>query len=621
MVVSKIKQTKNVSGLIGYQLDDDPHTTDLVQERNLYVDGFNIDRDYNNQISSAYTKGQFYAVRKLARKEHKKTQAYHLIFSFSDQEFPFTKDQKELKKQAKDADTIIKGFLKQQLPSDSQYLLAVQRDGEGHKMHVHVALNSVLLSKKTLNTNDISLKVKRVRHWEKGKGMQYSQEPGLFENLQTYMRDHFKELTGRDYTPVSLTPDPNNIKRGNAVQIAKNGVPVWREDLKDEVREVIGKSKDLDDFKRKLESAYNVHVKEYTASVGKDENGNKIKRPAFTYQIMGIRQNGNSYVVHSARDYRIMKNGSARGLGEFARPKDIEREIVKNNSYAISQAKQRNAAKSVQNNQQKPVQKSIHKSVQRAAQNTQPKRIQTKKDAWSNLSPLQRKYVKLSWQVDEDNSGDMIEQAYQLGVTPDELFDIQSKRLDDFEKAKKKLSKAGKLKQAKLYARKHKPAQKASGDPEWLKDVQADEPSFTFEPKPVQNLDKARKKTKSESGQKSRDLQDAQSAVQNAQKQEQISQEAQQQREEQQQKKQREQQQKKRKEAGQRKKQQELQQRKAAEKLQKRKQKPAVHHYFDDDADGLVFRDRESKGHDFIQNMPEPWKDNDDNEKGDDFDF
>ena len=616
MVVSKIKQTKNVSGLIGYQLDDDPHTIDLVQERNLYVDGFNIDRDYNNQMSSAYTKGQFYAVRKLAHKEHKKTQAYHLIFSFSDQEFPFTKDQKELKKQAKDADTIIKGFLEQQLPRDSQYLLAVQRDGEGHKMHVHVALNSVLLSKKTLNTNDISLKAKRVRHWEKGKGMQYSQEPGLFENLQTYMHDHFKELTGRDYTPVSLTPDPNNIKRGNAVQIAKHGVPVWREELKDEVREVIGKSKDLDDFKRKLESAYNVHVKEYTASVGKDDSGNKIKRPAFTYQIMGIRQNGNSYVVHSARDYRIMKNGSVRGLGEFARPKDIEREIAKNNSYALKHAKQQMVAKSVQNNQQKPVQKSIHKSVQRAVQIAQPKRVQTKKDAWSNLSDLQRKYVKLSWQVDEDNSSDMIEQAYQLGVTPDELFDIQSKRLDDFEKAKKKLSKAGKLKQAKLYARRHKPAQKALGDPEWLKDVQADEPSFTFEPKPVQNLDKARKKTKSESGQNSHDLQNAQSAVQNAQKQQaQRNEEAQQKRAEQQ----REQQQKKRKETEQRKKRQ--QQRKAAEKRQQKSAKPAVHHYFDDDADGLVFRDRESKGHDFIQNMPEPWKDNeDDNEKEDDFD-
>ena len=175
------------------------------------------------------------------------------------------------------------------------------------------------------------------------------------------------------------------------------------------------------------------------------------------------------------------------------------------------------------------MQKSIHKSVQRAAQNTQPKRVQTKKDAWSNLSDLQRKYVKLSWQVAEDDSSDMIEQAYQLGVTPDELFDIQSKRLDDFEKVKKKLSKAGKLNQAKLYARRHKPAQKALGDPEWLKDVQADEPSFTFEPKPVQNLDKARKKTKSESGQNSRDLQNAQSAVQNAQKQQaQRNQEAQQ---------------------------------------------------------------------------------------------
>ena len=66
----------------------------------------------------------------------------------------------------------------------------------------------------------------------------------------------------------------------------------------------------LDDFKAVLEANGGVHVKERRASIGKDENGNKKYRVAFTYSFTDA--DGHN---RSSRDFAYTKTGAKRGLG------------------------------------------------------------------------------------------------------------------------------------------------------------------------------------------------------------------------------------------------------------------------------------------------------------------
>lgn len=66
----------------------------------------------------------------------------------------------------------------------------------------------------------------------------------------------------------------------------------------------------LEDFKAVLEANNGVHVKERRASIGKDENGNKKYRMAFTYSFTDA--DGHK---RSSRDFAYTKTGAKRGLG------------------------------------------------------------------------------------------------------------------------------------------------------------------------------------------------------------------------------------------------------------------------------------------------------------------
>lgn len=335
MVVPKTIRTRNSFGLISYIVDDPPHTTNLVHQRNLLIDGKNLAKDYHGKFNSLLTESQFYASRIASHKRDKATQAYHLIFSFSDQEFPLTDDPKILHKQAVQARNIVKSFLSDQLEPNSQYLLAVQRDGEGKKLHVHVALNTILTNGRTLNTNDLSILQKHVRV-KTPEGNKIKTKPGLFANLQNYMAKNFKNLTGRDYTPVHMRAldgvgkqNQLNVQRGDMHYVKERGARSWREDLKSQIKDVIKQARNLDDFKAKMESVYGVRVADRESKITKLDDGTKVTRPAFTYQIMATHKDGTQYVKHAVRDFRITSKYTVRGLGEFSRPYSIENEIDK----------------------------------------------------------------------------------------------------------------------------------------------------------------------------------------------------------------------------------------------------------------------------------------------------
>lgn len=309
--------SKSSFNLVHYILDGEAHNKRFTNDRNLYVNGHNVFTDYQNKFNSNYLASQFYAVRKMAGKIKKRTQAFHNIYSFSDDDFPPTNDKKELLKQAKQAYKLVDGFLKKQLPEDSQYLIGIQRDGAGGKLHAHVALNSVLINGKTLDTNNLSLLQKvTVKQINQQKVRTVSK--GVFEKIQDYLSDNFQNVTGRSYQRIDR--DKSNLVNSKAQQISKRGGYVWKEDLKDRIIDVAQNVDNLDDFKAKLHDVYGVDIKEYQASTGKvDSNGKKIKRLAYTYSFTD--SNGKK---HKSRDFRYTKKRGVGGLGTFARPQDLE---------------------------------------------------------------------------------------------------------------------------------------------------------------------------------------------------------------------------------------------------------------------------------------------------------
>lgn len=311
MAIAKIISTKSAHNLMHYILDGHAHNNKYTNERNLLVGGHNIDRDYQNKINVNYTDAQFYAVRKIAGKTTKKTQAFHNIYSFSETDFPAPKNKQELQKQAQQAYKLVNGFLKKQLPDDAQYLISIQRDGAGGMLHAHVAINSVLINGKVLNTNDLSLLYKIDQRSK-------TRSKGLLENWQDYLTDNFKDVTGRNYERAER--DLSNIVNSKAQQIENRGGYVWKEDLKERITAAAQQSTSMDQFKQNLKDVYGVNVKEYMSSIGKlDSKGNKIKRLAYTYSFKDDKGK-----QHKSRDFHMTKKGAVRGLGTFSRPEDLQ---------------------------------------------------------------------------------------------------------------------------------------------------------------------------------------------------------------------------------------------------------------------------------------------------------
>lgn len=317
MAISKIISTKSAHNLTHYILDGHAHNNQYSNSRNLLVGGHNIFSDYQNKINSNYVDSQFYAVRKMAGKTSKKTQAFHNIYSFSESDFPPPKSKQELQKQVQQAYKLVNDFLKKQLPKDSQYLIGIQRDGQGGMLHAHVAINSVLINQKVLDTNNLSL-LQKVDQRSK------TVSKGLLENWQDYLTDNFKKVTGRKYERVER--DLSNLVNSKAQQVESRGGYVWKEDLKNRIVEAVQNSTTLNEFKQTLQDVYGVSVKEYQSSTGQLNNqGKKSKRLAYTYMFKD--DHGKQ---HKSRDFHITKKGAVRGLGEFTRPQDLQQVLDQN---------------------------------------------------------------------------------------------------------------------------------------------------------------------------------------------------------------------------------------------------------------------------------------------------
>lgn len=331
-MISKVIKTSSSSNLLRYIEDKHAHNNELTDQRNLLLVSQNLGT-IDGKHDAGYDIAQFNAVQQRAKNKRKKTKAYHLIFSFSDDEFPVTNDAKELQEQAVQASALIYRFLQEQLDKDSQFILGVQRDGKGKKLHVHVALNAVLMSGKVLNTNQIRL-------------LDRGEEQGLRSNLDDFMKDQFEEVTKRSFKPIAQKTDnlvnASEIHIKQREQAKKKNAYGWKEHLKNTIYQAFSASDSLEDFKQKLEQS-NVIITERRQRINNDSK-KKQYRKAFTYTYIDDNKK-----THKIRDFAINKRGGIRGLGKSFTPQSLEKEFeIKNDNIKRKQV-QRNqsTAKSI----------------------------------------------------------------------------------------------------------------------------------------------------------------------------------------------------------------------------------------------------------------------------------
>lgn len=288
--ILKVISSSNAGANLSYLIDEKAHDVTLTSHRTLAFGGQNVFLDWNNQINSRYLADQFWAVRQRAKNPGKRVQAQHLIFSFSSEEF--SPNKATLKQDVNQIRQLVKSFMVEHFPKESQYLIAVQADSHGHNLHAHVTLNSVQTDGKVLNTNLVSVTGK----------------DNIRDAFDKHMMNNFKNVTGSDWKPVTQNTD--NLVNAKTVKVDERGGYVWKEDLKSRIIDAFSNVDNLDDFKAVLEANGGVHVKERRASIGKDENGNKKYRVAFTYSFTDA--DGHN---RSSRDFAYTKTGAKRGLG------------------------------------------------------------------------------------------------------------------------------------------------------------------------------------------------------------------------------------------------------------------------------------------------------------------
>lgn len=335
MAILKIISSKSARNTIKYLLDEQAHNTDLTSERALKIDSQNVDLNFNanKNLFTMYVYNQFSAVREIAKKKDKKEQARHLIFSFSDDEFNLTKD--NLKEKSEQALTLCSDFLRKKLPDQAQFLTVAQADSDGHKLHVHAVVNSVMLDKKNVDTN----------LYNTISGRKYR---SILDDFQTYMSSNFEKITGKKYE-VNFDTSHKELKNSSFERIKERGGYVWKDDLKNRIRQAKLYSNDLASFEKNLAQT-GVNVTKRRASVGKDATGKKIYREAYTFSFVDQDQK-----QRKIRDISRTKSGALKGLGEDYTPLSLERSFkIKHRDTDKDKSKVKTVSKPIKKTPERP---------------------------------------------------------------------------------------------------------------------------------------------------------------------------------------------------------------------------------------------------------------------------
>lgn len=303
MSIVKVVSTKSVSSNLKYLFGEKAHNTDLTAHRNELKFYRNASlTDWNGKFNLNYLICQFLACLELAKNKHKTTQAQHVIFSFSQAEFPM--DKAHLKQNTQQLSRLLTGFTKDYFPSNMQAVATIQADSKGENLHAHMVINSVLTNGNVFNTNLVS--VNNIR-----------------KAFDKYCEKHFQKITNREYKPI--VQNTADIRSAN---LAHTNEYVWTDDLKQRIRQATEASSSLDEFINTMgKNGVTVNVRK--ASTGEKRNGKKVYRKAFTYEFVDLK--GSKQKI---RDFYYRK-AQPRGLGTNFTPDEVEKVVLKNKNKQV----------------------------------------------------------------------------------------------------------------------------------------------------------------------------------------------------------------------------------------------------------------------------------------------
>lgn len=220
-----------------YIFNQSPHNNGKTNHRVLACSGTNIKMIHNPDgtltvsQSGVYLEKQFHQSLKRAFNPKRKTQCQSIIISFSNDEF----DTSNLDEQASQALQLVQGYAKKYF-GDAQSVSAVQCDGNGGRLHVHLLIGAVKTSGKTIATSRFSVfKMRR--------------------NLNDYLNSNFERVTGRQWK----NPFDKTIERKDLNNLPNRSK--WQEQLKKTIDMVKTEVDNVKDFLAKL-SQFGVTVTE-----------------------------------------------------------------------------------------------------------------------------------------------------------------------------------------------------------------------------------------------------------------------------------------------------------------------------------------------------------------------
>lgn len=165
MAILMSNRVKSSYGRLRYLLETAAHDGSVQRTLGVVAQNVNLLHDPSDSISAtqsaAYIQRQFARVLSLAKNKHKAYQAESVILSFSDKEFPPTDDAHERQKQVQQALELTTKYARTNFPPGSQWVATAQRDGEGHKLHVHLLVNAVQVDGRVLRTCNFNIPAQR----------------------------------------------------------------------------------------------------------------------------------------------------------------------------------------------------------------------------------------------------------------------------------------------------------------------------------------------------------------------------------------------------------------------------------------------------------------------------
>lgn len=286
-----------------YVFNEPAHTNHKTNKRVLAATGFNIKmlHDIDGRIASvqngAYLEHQFRTVLQRAHNPKRRCQAQTIIVSFDESEF----DTSNLELQSKQALQLVQHYVHQHF-ADCQSVIAVQSDGEGGKLHVHVVMNTIKPSGKTVATNRFNINKLR-------------------RDFDREMQTNYQKITGHQWT----NPIHNQTNRQDIHNLVTKSE--WQQNLKQLINQVKAEVQNVAEFLSKL--------KLHSVTVTERQHGR-----AWTYHQTVTTKTGTRELkvrdFYQRVDKRTGEIKSTRGLGQsfskvaiesyFNRKKEKERE-------------------------------------------------------------------------------------------------------------------------------------------------------------------------------------------------------------------------------------------------------------------------------------------------------